>query len=204
MIEFVDFINRLNFESEPAKSILICSILTIITLMSVIVIGYLIEKLEYAQINFLSKIFGIKIALFFTNYVTFVGTVIHEYSHALFAMLSGAKVTKIRCFEIFNKERLGSVEFYMTGGKIRQRIQLAFTSCAPVVMGLIIESILIKILMLNPDMHVGFKVLIWYFIISVGDHMSMSDVDIKNYCKGLVVLVPFTFVMFYLFRQLLY
>ena len=204
MIEFVDFINRLNFESEPAKSILICSILTIMTLSSVIVIGYLIEKLEYAQINFLSKIFGMKIALFFTNYVTIAGTIIHEYSHALFAMLSGAKVTKIRCLEIFNKERLGSVEFYMTGGKIRQRIQLSVTSCAPVVMGLIIESILIKILILNPGMHVGFKILVWYLIISVGDHMSMSDVDIKNYCKGLVVLAPFTFVMFYLFRQLLY
>ena len=79
VIEFVDFMNRLNFESEPAKSILICSILTILTLSSVIVIGYLIEKLEYAQINFLSKIFGMKFALFFTNYLTIAGTVIHEY-----------------------------------------------------------------------------------------------------------------------------
>lgn len=186
----------------PYKSLVICGIISISIILSVIIIGALIEKLEILQIRLLTQAFNAKVACLIVNRLTFVGTIIHEYSHAFFAMLSGAKVTEIRCFDIGKGDQLGHCSFYTQGSKLQQMMQLTLTSCAPVVMGLLFETILIKFI-LPLDMNIGLRIFVWYCIISIADHMTMSSVDIKNYCRGLVMLLPLLFAIVWVLRLLL-
>lgn len=158
----------------------------------VILIGAAIDFIEQKEINLFSRLTNHKIAYFLCNYATFVGTIIHEYSHAMFGTLTGAKVTNIKCFE-FSGGRLGHVEFIPTGNKLKQSIQLAAIGCAPVVMGLIIEDILIKCFLCSTT--TAAKIILGYLILSVFNHMSMSKSDIKNYTKGLWVILPILFLL---------
>lgn len=179
--------------------IVISLIYTIILLSALIVIGYLINKLEQVQLKILAKTTGSKIAYFMCNRFTFVGTVIHELSHALFVFLTGGKLIKVKLLEVSKDGTLGHVEFALCGPKWKQKCQLSIISCAPVFMGLLLEYILIK-LVIGYSLGVWIEILLWYFIISILDHMSMSDVDIKNYLKGMIVVFPMMFV-FVLFVQ---
>ena len=108
----------------PYKSLVICGIISISIILSVIIIGSLIEKLDILQIRLLTQAFNGKVACLIVNRLTFVGTIIHEYSHAFFAMLSGAKVTEIRCFDIGKGDQLGHCSFYTQGSKLQQMMQL--------------------------------------------------------------------------------
>ena len=162
-----------------------------------IVIGHLINKLEQFQLQLLKETTGSKIAYFICNRVTFIGTVIHELSHALMVVATGAKLRKVKLFEISSDGTLGHVEFSLSGKKWKQMCQLSLISCAPVFTGVLLEYIFIKMVIIY---HLGFwsELLLWYLIISILDHMSMSDVDIKNYLKGMIVVYPMlvTFIMF--------
>jgi hypothetical protein len=186
----------------PYKSIAVCGILTIIITMSVIIIGLVIDKLEELQLKLLAKAFNHRIAYLIVNRFTFIGTIIHEYAHAFFAMLAGAKVSEIKCFDLGNNDQLGHCSFYTRGTKIQQMTQLSLSACAPVIIGLLFEFVLIKFV-LPLQMATGMRVFVWYCIISIADHMSMSSTDIKNYCKGLLMLGPMLFAIIWISRLLL-
>lgn len=159
----------------------------------VIIIGAAVNKLEQLQLRFLSRIFGIHMAEFICNRLLFLGTVVHELSHALFAFVSGARVTKIRCFTLFSKNTLGYVEFCTVGGPFRRSFQLAFSSCAPTVVGCFILSVIFHIWSLS-DLSIPLRIFLVYFGVSVADHMSMSNVDVRNYVRGCVFLSSVLFV----------
>lgn len=176
------------------SDLIVSFIFVLIILSAVPVIGIVMNRIELLQMIFLSKLFGTKTAEFICNRLLFIGTVIHELSHALFAFLSGAAVTKIRCFTLFSKDTLGYVMFSTRGNAFKRSFQLAFTSCAPTVTGCLI-IILLSRLFQNPDISVLYKTIIVYFGLSVVDHMSMSPVDAKNYLKGCVCI----FIVFFVF-----
>ncbi|MBO5435598.1 hypothetical protein J6A31_07380 [bacterium] len=169
--------------------VLVSFITTVVITLSVIIIGALINKLEQWQLRLMSDKVGMKIASFMCNRFTFVGTVIHELSHALFVMLTGGKILKIKCFEMFTHGRLGYVNFATCGPKWKQLVQMSLVSCAPVLMGIILEVVLLKVVF-TYELQLWIQILLWYLVISIFDHMSMSTVDIKNYCKGLVLVFP--------------
>lgn len=202
-MQLLDYINNIDFSNGIAKTLLICTLMTAITLSSVILIGFVVEWLEMWQIKVLSKFFGNKAAFFINNYVTYPGVILHELAHAFFAWLTGAKVTKIKLFNGFKSEQMGYVNFNLTGNKVQQKIQLALTCCAPVVIGLLVEGFLFN-LVFKPELQTWSKVVLWYCIISVGNHMSMSPVDISNYKKGLIALIPITFAIFWIVQYLVY
>ena len=189
MFEFFDKLYSRFDLSVLWTDILTCFTVTLIITMSVIIIGFIIGRIELCQLKLLSDKTGSKIASFICNRCTFPGTIIHELAHALFAVLTGAKVLKIKCFEMFAHGRLGHVDFALRGNKIKQMFQLSFISCAPVVVGMFLEYILIKVVF-TYDLSIWIQILLWYLIISVADHTSMSSVDIKNYVKGLVLVFP--------------
>lgn len=164
-----------------------------------IVIGYLINKLERYQLQLLQGTIGSKIAYFLCNRFTFVGTIIHELSHAFLVVVTGAKLRKIKLFEVSADGTLGHVEFALSGPKWKKMCQLSLISCAPVFIGACLEYVLIKVVFFY---NLGFwsELILWYFIISIFDHMSMSDVDIKNYLRGMVIVYPML-VIFIMFVQ---
>ena len=79
---------------------------------------------------------------YFSNYVLFFGVVVHELSHALFALITGAKITKIVLFKPDNGS-LGHVEFQTRGDAFSRALQLSVSACAPVVVGSILLTALI-------------------------------------------------------------
>lgn len=168
-------------------------IFVLIILSAVPIIGIVMNRIELLQMKALSKLFGVKIAEFICNRLLFLGTVMHELSHALFAFLSGAVVTKIRCFTLFSKDTLGYVMFSTKGNAFKQAFQLAFTSCAPTVTGCFIIALLFRLFQ-RADMPFLYKIITVYAGISVADHMSMSPVDAKNYLKGSVCIFMIFFV----------
>lgn len=165
-------------------------------LMIIPIIGSIVRKFAVFQINCLSKLVGVRFAEFICNRLLFLGTVIHELSHALFAVLSGAQVLKVRCLTLFSKDTLGYVQFATRGRPVKRSFQMAFIGCAPTIVGCLIVYIMIS----NwNQIAISFPVQVFlvYFGISVADHMSMSSSDVQNYIKGcpLVFLLMFALTM---------
>ena len=194
-----EFLDTLVNASEPLKTILISWILSIMTCTSVILIGAGVEKLEQLEFKALNAIFSKKMALFIEDRLTFPGTMLHECSHVLFAWITGAKIQKVRLLTFFDAHRLGYVIFAPRGNKLQRRVQLAFSSSAPVIMGITELSVIIKIWTYF-DLTFGWKCLLVYLFISIFNHMSMSVADIKNYCRGLISVFPVVFLIFYAIR----
>lgn len=194
MFRYVDeFIS--SFGLSGWQSDLVASLIFVLVILSVVpIIGIVMNRIELIQMKFLSKLFGTKIAEFICNRLLFMGTVVHELSHALFAFLSGAVVTKIRCFTLFSKDTLGYVMFSTKGNAFKRSFQLAFTSCASTVTGCLL-IMLLTYLFRNPNTSTLYKVVIVYLGLSIADHMSMSPVDTKNYLKGCMCI----FVVFFVF-----
>lgn len=205
MFEYIDkFLQNLNLSnlSEFQLDMIASAILCLILYLSVLIVGFLVNKFEYGMMQLLARKMGGVKATMLCNRVTFPGVILHELSHALLVIMTGAKVTKMILFNPFDNKTLGSVEFKTRGGWLKTRIQLALSSCAPVIIGAIIIYFLIKITFI-PGMILIFRIIFWYLIISIICHMSMSKPDIKNYLKGLIALLPMTFVLVLLIKYLL-
>lgn len=194
----LDFLNQIVIAPEPWKTLSISFIATIITCVSVIFVGFIIEKVESLEYKLLTKSLSQQKALFIIDRLTFPGTVLHELSHALFAWATGAKVNKIKLVTFFDSHRLGYVNFQPCGKKSQQRIQLALTSCAPVLTGTIALHVIW--LLLPSAIAPWHQILLIYLFISILNHMSMSNQDIKNYVRGLITVFPIMMVFFYAVR----
>lgn len=162
--------------------------------MIIFSVGFLIEKISNAITRFLAHFIGEKAAFFIRNRLTFPGTVHHELSHAFFALISGAKVTKVKLFKL-QGQQLGYVEFVPRGNAFTRAIQMTLTSIAPIVCGaatLCILSWLWRYRCLAPWHYI----LVGYLFVSVGFHLNMSEQDIKNSLKGIPVMVVICFLAF--------
>ena len=158
------------------------------------IIGSIVRKFAVFQINCLSKLVGVRFAEFICNRLLFLGTVVHELSHALFAAMSGAKVLKVRCLTLFSKDTLGYVQFATRGRPVKRSFQMAFIGCAPTVVGCLLLYIMIR----NwNQIAASFPVELFliYFGVSVADHMSMSSSDVQNYIKGCPLIFVLMFVL---------
>lgn len=169
---------------------------TLILVMAIPLIGIAIDYLNKIILSFITNIFGIRIAYIFANRVTFIGTVHHELAHALFALITGAKIIKINLFKV-QDDTLGSVKFITRGNTLLKSIQLTMSSIAPVILGIISEYLLITKVVSN----INNTILLWiiyYIIISILLHMTMSTQDIKNALKGLPVCTVIIYIILYI------
>lgn len=180
----------------------ICAVIAAIIMLSVVAVGRLVDMFDGLLMIKLSDASGRGIARFILNRVMFMGVVFHELSHALLAILTGAHVTKISCFVLFSKDKLGYVNFETYGGKIKQAIQRCLVSCAPVLTGFITIPIF-ALAVLNPGYAIWAKLIFGYIAISILCHMSMSKADLDLYAKGSLfaypVLIGIVLVAKYLF-----
>jgi hypothetical protein len=172
---------------------------SILAILLTILIGLVLYGLKMLIFHILCTFFGAKAGMFIVNRLTFPGTVHHELSHALFAFVTGAKVTNIQLLT-FHGSELGSVKFKPRGNAFLQSIQLCFASLAPVIMGII--SLYLMVTMLNPRFTAPqwqYFVLI-YLEISIFLHMTLSGKDISAALKGLPGLLLILILIFYLTR----
>lgn len=184
---------------EPLKTILISFVMSILTCVSVIIIGAGIEKIQKLEIKLLMHFMSPKKALFIADRLTFPGTMLHEIAHALIAWTTGAVIQKIKLLTFFDAHRLGYVYFCPRGNKVQQYFQLSIVSCAPVLLGMIELNIIYGIYtsIIAP---LWLQILLIYLFISILNHMTMSTADVKNYCRGLIVVLPVVFLVFYFIR----
>ena len=179
------------------SDLIISAIAAAIICISVILIGMFadwIETLEYRAISRWSP----SAAKIIVYRLTLPGTILHEYAHAAFGALFGAKITKISCFDL-SGDRLGHVNFQLRGGRIRCMIQLGMLCCGPVFMGLAFVP-LFATLGMQSWMPWWGSILCGYMMICVINHMGMSWVDVKNYLKSLWVVYPLIFSIIYVVR----
>ena len=187
MVEIYNYL--LTSFPSPINFLLIAVIFVIAFSLFFPLFGKLINWIETLQMIYLSKILSRGLALMVINRLTFIGTVIHEYAHAILAVVTGAQVTKINVIDLFRGNQLGHVEFYTRGNRLKQSFQLFFASCAPVVFGIIL--VIIGFVRILPKCTLWWHyVLFWYVIISIINHCSMSDADLRLYRKGAVLAVP--------------
>ena len=91
------------------------------------------ELFAQAITTVIAFVTGPLIAFGIRTYATYIGTVIHELSHATFAFFTGAKVNKITL--IPHGTTLGSVEYTPRGNKFVKGIQQSLSAIAPTLVG---------------------------------------------------------------------
>jgi len=116
------------------------------------------------------------------NYLMLPGVIHHELSHAVAALLTGAR---IKGFSITpHGSALGSVEITARGPTILRGLQLSLSAIAPVLFGVLTLYVMYRI---YPNVHtVPQRVLFWYLAVSILLHMTLSGADWKCFYRGVV------------------
>lgn len=154
-------------------------------------IGLFFWMLQRLMVRILSSLFGGKAARWLVVVLTFPGTVFHELSHALMAVLTGARVTAIHLLP--KGDILGSVEFVLRGPALIQSISGTLTAYAPVLLG--IPSLWAMYRFIWPLCGAFWqKTLIIYFAGCLLLHMDLSAQDVKECARGICVCFLFLFV----------
>ncbi|MCR5733262.1 MAG: M50 family metallopeptidase [Lachnospiraceae bacterium] len=156
---------------------------TLTVFLFLLAVGLVISGISSLISRILSMIIGSEASFVFCNYVTWPGTVHHEFSHALAAILTGAKVTRISL--VPHGDMLGEVDFIARGGRILIGLQMTFISIAPIVCGMITESVLYTRVFPLCDSWWKYA-LLFYFAVSILLHMTLSRLDLENLSKGIV------------------
>lgn len=175
------------------NSILINIINTLQVLLVIPILGLTIGFIEKAIFRFISKHLGVKMAVILNDRITFIGVVHHELSHALFALISGAKITSMDLFKPKNGT-LGSVSISPRGSGILKSIQMTLTAIAPVVTGMISMSLIVWIGIKN-NLDIWWTVILIYLFLSILFHSTMSKADLKCALKGLPICVIIIFIV---------
>lgn len=166
-----------------------------VVLLSVVLIGLLINLLQQSIGQALANGFGADFANKFMNRLTFIGVVHHELSHALFAFLTGAKIIKMNLFKPDEKtDSLGSVTYAARGPIILRAIQLTFASIAPVICGFISCFLIYKYLLFGA---VWRWILFGFIMLCIIIHMNLSPQDIKVALMGSPVVIIIMISIFY-------
>lgn len=163
---------------------LIALIITLYAICLIPLIGKVVDLINHLLLGVFSLLLPAETACFIFNKLTFLGVILHELSHALFCLVSGAKITDIRLFKL-KGNNLGYVSYKTRGNFLLRAFQQAFSSCAPVIMGVICLALLIKV------KSYFVSLIIWgYLFFSIFVHSRMSDSDIKCYVKGILFVAP--------------
>ena len=181
--------------------VLYCLIIAVLIPFLVIVIGYFINLIGEAFAAIMGMITAPVVAQGIVNYVMFPGVMIHELAHAFFAVITGAKITEVALFKV-EDGALGHVNFKNRGNVIVVALQNIFISSAPMFVGATVVvgcGIWLSVL---PAGYIWLKIIIWYLMISMFFHMTMSPADISVYIKGVPLFIVILFVVFLPIRLL--
>ena len=72
---------------------------TVFIIFCILVVGLFMELFQSLLTKIFTRVFGSKFAYTFLNRITFIGVMHHELSHALFTLLTGARIEKMNLFK---------------------------------------------------------------------------------------------------------
>lgn len=171
----------------------ISTILTVVVILVPVIAGLLLFGLERLQVMVLKGI-NYDFAYFFVNFLTFPGTFVHETAHLCFAVLTGAEVDEICMFE--NEDgRLGHISYRVRGPWFMQAIQHSLTAVAPTIVGFTLGFVLLRIIFAG-GLSLWANIGLWYLVISLIDHSTMSDADLEHYFQGVWIFIVPLFIFF--------
>ena len=171
----------------------ISAILTAAVIIIPVIAGMMLFGLERLQIELLKKL-NRNFAYFFVNYVTFPGTFVHEMSHLCFAVITGAKVCEICMFESGNGQ-LGHISYYARGPWFIKAVQHTLSAVAPTIVGFTLGFLLLRVIWAGGH-SIWENIGLWYLVISLIDHSTMSNADLNCYFKGVWIFVVPLFAFF--------
>lgn len=153
----------------------------------------------------LAKRFGPKIANFYNCEITFIGVIHHELSHAILALLTGARIEKICLYrfpwtrkrqrEEMDESCLGYVMYSCRGIFPIPQIQNLLSGIAPIILGTVSTFFCGRYLLYS--WQIGswtalftnpWNYLILYLMVSIAHHACPSGQDMKNARVGLVIV----------------
>lgn len=151
-----------------------------IVFFSILFISLLATSIRKFCLKHYALAFSPKFAQFMDSKLMFLGVVHHELSHALFVVLTGAKLVKVKLFQLNTSDgRLGYVAYGTKGPFWVTGFQKGLISIAPVIMGCV--TLLFIFHLVSTAYHFTnweFYVLI-IFALHVTNHTAMSKEDWK-------------------------
>lgn len=186
ILEYYNFIHDI--------PLLYCIIVAVLIPFLVIAVGAFINLVGEALGQIVGMAFAPVVAQGLINYAFFPGVMIHELSHAFFAVITGAKITEVALFKV-EDGALGHVNFKNRGNIIVRALQNIFISCAPMLVGAAVVIGCGLWLSVLPAGYIWLKIIIWYLMISMFFHMTMSPADIKVYIKGVPLFIVILFLI---------
>ena len=169
---------------------------TAIIIAGMLLSGFAIDAIVNSIAITLYKYCGRFITMLVMNYLTFVGVIHHELSHALFAFFTGADIVKVDLFKVTNNT-LGQVMYRTRGNMFMRSIQDTLSAIAPMVTGVFSEYMLYNLLTTH-QLTGGGKLIILYVMVSILCHMSLSVQDIKMMLRGLPIFALLVFLFMYI------
>ena len=124
---------------------------------------------------------------------------IHETAHALFALLTGAKVTEVALFKK-DGNSLGHVSIQHRGGAVLVATQSIFISSAPMFVGAAVVYLCYRLITGGVLPYLWLKILVGYLGVAMFFHMTMSSQDIKVYVKGIPIFMLILFIVMLIMR----
>lgn len=180
--------------------LLLVLVSTILFPVAILALGLVMELFAQAITTVISFVTGPLIAFGIRTYATYIGTVIHEFAHATFAFLTGAKVTKITL--IPHGTTLGSVEYTPRGNRFLKGIQQSLSAVAPTIVGTALLWLLFSQVhpLLTETWH---YVLFYYLALSILFHMDLSIADLRSFFSGILSFLTLTLVIMLLFYAII-
>lgn len=173
----------------------VSAVLTILVIVVPVAVGILLSGLKRLEIIMIA---GLNHCLvrFFMHYVTFPGIVIHELSHLIFAVITGAEVRDV-CFFEDDDGRLGHVITHSRGPWFIVAVQYTLIAIAPVIVGLTLGFLLLRYIFAEQH-SLGMNIGLWYLILCLINHSTMSKSDIEGYFRGVWIFVVPLFTLFWI------
>ena len=158
--------------------------------------------LEWLFKKILGAVIGDKKVNVLEGYITYPGVAFHEGSHALFALLTGAKVVEFslrrRPLEDGRGYVLGTLGIVNRGGPVAKAFQSTMTGIAPAITGTI--AMVLMIALLFPILTEWWQwIIVIYLFICILLHTGLSRQDLKNTLPGIPICLGTLFVIFLIF-----
>lgn len=153
----------------------------------------------------LGRRFGSKIANLYNCELTFIGVIHHELSHAILALLTGARVQKICLYRFpwtrkrqkdeMDENCLGYVTYYCRGFFPLPQIQNMLAGIAPMALGTVSTFFCGRFLLSSWQaggwealFTTPWNYLVLYLMVSIAHHACPSGQDLKNARVGLALV----------------
>ena len=177
----------------------ISAILTVLAILAPVIVGLLLYGLERLQVEIIGAV-NRDFAYFFVNFVTFPRTFVHEMAHMCFAVITGAEVHEICMFEN-ESGRIGHISYHVRGPWFIQAVQHSLTVVAPTIVGLGLGYLLLH-LIITSEFTLWENIGLWYLVVSLIDHSTMSDSDLEHYFQGVWIFIVPLFLFFFILGML--